>query len=355
MLLKNEQGVLPFDPRKKVAVIGPNANIATYCGGGSASLRAYRAVTPLEGIRGIAGDVVFSQGAYGHQMLPLLGKELLRTVDGKRQGFSLRMYNEARPTKGADARRVLDERVLDATNPWFVDYEHPDLADVWYAEAEAVFTPDVSGEWEFGLSVHGTAELFLDGGLVVSNVADQRLGTSFLGSGTVEETGVKSVEAGRPYRLLVKWGCSKTSELKVEGVVDFGQGGLRFSACPKLDAKKAVAEAVEVARSVEQVVLCVGTSGEWESEGQDRTNMRLPPGTDELVEAVLAANPNTAVVVQSGTPVAMPWIDRADAVLQAWFGGNEGGNGIADVLFGVVNPVSTPRLSSTTISNSACE
>ena len=67
--------------------------------------------------------------------------------------------------------------------------------------------------------------------------------------------------------------------------------------------------------------------------------MALPPGTDELVTAIVKANPKTAIVVQSGTPVLMPWIDQAPAVLQAWFGGNECGNGIADVLFGSVNPV----------------
>jgi len=69
--------------------------------------------------------------------------------------------------------------------------------------------------------------------------------------------------------------------------------------------------------------------------------MALPPGNDRFVASVLAANPNTAVVLQSGTPVEMPWIDQADALLQVWYGGNEGGNGIADVLFGDVNPVRT--------------
>ncbi|KAF7549719.1 hypothetical protein G7Z17_g6190 [Cylindrodendrum hubeiense] len=337
VLLKNEQNVLPFSANKSVAVIGPNANIATYCGGGSAGLRAYKAVTPLEGIKSLASDVTFSQGAYGHQMLPVLGKAL-RTVDGK-QGFSLRFYNDPPKARGVTGvRPMLEERILDDTYTWFVDYEHPDLADIWYAEAEGILTPETSGEWEFGLSVHGTAELFINGEAVVSNVTNQRLGNSFVGCGTVEETGSITLEAGKEYRILVQWGCSKTSSLKVSGMVDFGQGGLRFSGCPKLDASAAIQEAVQVAKSVDQVVLCVGTSGEWECEGQDRTTMALPPGTDELVEAVIAANPNTAIVIQSGTPVAMPWADRANTVLQAWFGGNEGGNGIADVLFGAVNP-----------------
>ncbi|KAK1729300.1 hypothetical protein CaCOL14_002578 [Colletotrichum acutatum] len=340
VLLKNERNILPFDKKKKIAVIGPNANIATYCGGGSAGLRAYNTVTPLEGVKSLASEVVFSQGAYGHQSLPLLGKAL-KTPNGKQRGFVLRIYNDPPPkdtASSADSRTPLEERVLDDANIWFVDYENADLNPIWWAETEGTLVPERSGEWDFGLSVHGTGELFIDGKLVVSNVENQRLGSSFLGCGTVEETGTMHLEAGRSYRVLVRFGCSATSKVKASGTVDFGQGGVRFSGCPKLEPATAIQEAVEVAKSVDQVVVCTGLSGEWESEGFDRTTMALPPGTDELVAAVLAANPNTAVVVQSGTPVSMPWIDQAGAVLHAWFGGNESGNGIADVLFGEVNP-----------------
>ncbi|KAK1639269.1 glycoside hydrolase superfamily [Colletotrichum phormii] len=340
VLLKNDRSILPFDKNKRIAVIGPNANIATYCGGGSAGLRAYNTVTPLEGVKSLASDVVFSQGAYGHQSLPLLGKAL-ETPNGKQKGFVLRIYNDPPPkdtASSADSRQPLEERVLDDANIWFVDYENADLNPIWWAETEGTLVPERSGEWDFGLSVHGTGELFIDGKLVVSNVENQRLGSSFLGCGTVEETGTMHLEAGQSYRVLVRFGCSATSKVKASGTVDFGQGGVRFSGCPKLEPAVATQEAVEVAKSVDQVVVCTGLSGEWESEGFDRTTMALPPGTDELVAAVLAANPNTAVVVQSGTPVSMPWIDQAGAVLHAWFGGNESGNSIADVLFGEVNP-----------------
>ncbi|KAF5004879.1 hypothetical protein FDECE_8661 [Fusarium decemcellulare] len=337
VLLKNEKNILPLDPKKRVAVIGPNADISTYCGGGSAGLRAYHTVSPLDGIKGIATNVAFSKGAYGHRSLPQIGN-LLRTADGKRQGFSLRIYNEPTPQSGSDTRRVIEERHLDDSNIWFVDYEHPELAKLWYAEIEGVLTPERSGEWDFGLSVHGTGELFIDGQLVISNVTDQRPGSAFLGCGTVEEIGTMKLEAGKRYNVLVRWGCDQTSNLKVSGVVDFGQGGIRLGGCPRLEQASALNEAVELAKSVDQVVLCVGTSGEWESEGQDRTNMSLPPGSDELIAAVLAANPNTVVLVQSGTPISMPWIYQASTLVQAWFGGNEAGNGIADVLFGVVNP-----------------
>lgn len=339
VLLKNEGNILPLDPARRVAVIGPNADISTYCGGGSASLRAYQTVSPLDGVRSLANDVAFTKGLYGHRAYPQIGK-LLRTIDGKRQGFALRIYNEAPPSEGADSRRVIDERVLDDSNIWFVDYENAELASVWYAELEGVLTPERSGEWDFGLSVHGTGRLFVDGELVVSNVNDQKPGGTFGGCGTVEETGTRMLEAGKSYNVLVRWGCDKTSGLKVPGVVAFGQGGMRLGACPRLDPKQALQEATDLAKSVDQVVLCVGTSGEWESEGQDRTSMSLPPGSDDLVAAILSANPKTVVLVQSGTPVSMPWVDQAGAIVQAWFGGSEAGNGIADILFGVVNPVS---------------
>jgi beta-glucosidase len=66
--------------------------------------------------------------------------------------------------------------------------------------------------------------------------------------------------------------------------------------------------------------------------------MSLPGHLDALIAAVAAANPHTVVVMQSGTPVEMPWIKSVAGLVQAWYGGNEGGNGIADVLFGDVNP-----------------
>jgi beta-glucosidase len=84
---------------------------------------------------------------------------------------------------------------------------------------------------------------------------------------------------------------------------------------------------------------------DWESEGFDRPDMKLPGHLDRLISAVAEANPRTAVVLQSGTPVEMPWLSKVPAVLQAWYGGNETGNGIADVVFGDVNPCGKTSLS----------
>ena len=82
----------------------------------------------------------------------------------------------------------------------------------------------------------------------------------------------------------------------------------------------------------------IGTGDEWESEGFDRPDMELPGQQVELLEKVAAANPNTVVVLNTGSPISVPWLDQVAAVVEAWFPGQECGNAIADVLFGDVNP-----------------
>jgi len=78
--------------------------------------------------------------------------------------------------------------------------------------------------------------------------------------------------------------------------------------------------------------------GDVEKEGADRPNMSLTGNQDALVQAVVAANPHTIVVVDSGAPVLMPWVDSVPAVLEAWYPGEEDGNALASILFGDVNP-----------------
>ena len=337
VLLKNEGGTLPLDPSKKTLVIGPNADFAAYCGGGSARLPAYYTVTPLEGIRGRSkAEVSFAQGAYGHKELPLLGDQL-RTEEGL-PGYTFRVYTEPSTSEG---RVAVDTLRMRSSSVFLMDYKHPKVhGDLYYITMDGIFEPPESGVYEFGLTVAGTGLLYVDGELVVNNKTDQKQGTSFFGIGTPEERGSVHLNAHQSYRIHVDYGTAPTSNLKLHGVVSFGPGGLRLGGCRRIDPEQAIQEAVQLAGQVDQVVVCVGLSGDWESEGFDRPDMDLPPNSDELVSRVLAVQPNAVVVVQSGTPVTMPWAKDTKALLQAWYGGNEAGNGIADVLFGDVNPVS---------------
>jgi beta-glucosidase len=115
------------------------------------------------------------------------------------------------------------------------------------------------------------------------------------------------------------------------------QSGVRVGARP-LPAADAREQAVTAAASADVAIVVVGYDGNWESEGRDRRDMNLPGDQDALVRAVLAANPRTIVVVNAGAPVTMDWADDAAAIVQLWFPGMEGGNALADVLFGDVNP-----------------
>jgi len=77
---------------------------------------------------------------------------------------------------------------------------------------------------------------------------------------------------------------------------------------------------------------------QWTSEGMDLENLSLPVKQDEIIEAVAAANPKTIVVLETGTAVTMPWIDKVGAVLEAWYGGSGGADAVANILNGDVNP-----------------
>lgn len=77
---------------------------------------------------------------------------------------------------------------------------------------------------------------------------------------------------------------------------------------------------------------------QWEHEGHDLPNLSLPLNQDELIERVAAANPNTIVVLESGTAVTMPWAKRVRGIVEAWYAGSKGADAVANILFGAVNP-----------------
>ncbi|KAJ5406376.1 hypothetical protein N7465_007660 [Penicillium sp. CMV-2018d] len=336
VLIKNEGDILPLKKDESLLVIGPNAKIAAYCGGGSASLAPYYTVTPFDGVSAkTKGEVKYSQGVYSHKDLPLLGPKL-KTADGK-PGFTFKVYNE-HPNSGEE-RQVVDELHLLESSGFLMDYVNPKIKSMtYYVDMEGTFTPEESGVYDFGVTVVGTGKLLIDGEVVVDNTKNQKQGSAFFGTATIEEIGTKELKAGQTYKVLFQFGSAPTSDLDTRGIVAFGPGGFRFGASRQVSQEELIANAVEQAKTASQVVIFAGLTLEWETEGHDREHMDLPPGSDELISRVLEVNPNAVVVIQSGTPVTMPWADKTKALVQAWFGGNECGNGIADVLYGDVNP-----------------
>ena len=144
------------------------------------------------------------------------------------------------------------------------------------------------------------------------------------GGGSAQVDPVGS-EAGRAWRKHVWFPTSplKALEARMPGAkVSFSSG-------------KDVAAAVAAAKAAEVAVVFVW---QWESEGEDLDSLALPEGQDALIAAVAAANPRTVVVLETGTAVTMPWLDKTGAVLEAWYAGSKGADAVGDLLVGAAMP-----------------
>ncbi|KAJ4190379.1 hypothetical protein NW755_005520 [Fusarium falciforme] len=143
----------------------------------------------------------------------------------------------------------------------------------------------------------------------------------------MEVTAEIEVQQGKQHDILVYL----KNEAAVAGVGALNCGGLRVGCCEKVDPASALAEAVELASEVDVPIVIAGLNSDFESEALDRKSLDLPPGVDALIAAVV-------VVTQSGCPILMPWLDETATLVHAWFGGQETGNAIANVLFDNTNP-----------------
>ena len=125
-------------------------------------------------------------------------------------------------------------------------------------------------------------------------------------------------------------------ELMNEGVsLEYAPGYERKSDKP---AEALIAEAVEIAKNADIAVVFAGLTESYETEGNDRKHISLPESHNALIDAVCAACEKVVVVLSGGCPVTMPWLDKVDAVLNGYLGGQAGGSAIVDILLGKVNP-----------------
>jgi beta-glucosidase len=319
--------------QKKTLVLGPNAKEAFYHGGGSAALRAYYAVTPYDGISEKLGSKpTYTVGAYTHRFLPIIGNQMIDSSG--RPGMSWKVYNEP---PGTPNRKLVDELQFVKTEMHLVDYANPKVAETWYADMEGSFVAEEDCTYEIGVVVSGTAKAFVNDKLIVDNATKQVAGEAFFGAATREERGRLELKKGETYNFRIEFGSAPTFTLKGDAFVP-GHGSLRVGGCKVIDDQEEIKKSVALAKEHDQVIVCAGLNSDWETEGADRASMRLPGVLDQLIAEVAAANPNTAVIMQTGTPEEMPWLEKTSAVVQAWYGGNECGNCIADVVFGDANP-----------------
>ena len=316
VLLKND-GVLPLASVAKIAVIGPNAATARIMGGGSAQLNPHYRVSPLDGLHAAAAlhnaSISYALGCTNDRLVPL------SEAPWRIEYFANRTFS------GAPAK------VVEATEPQFMTLGE----EAWgiktnniSARLTARITVEEAGDFAFGIVASGPTQVFVDDELAISDKA-WALGQEFFNNACDEMRATLRLAKGE-HRLRVEYRAPET-------IQDFALTVLRFGAAP-VAGEADIAEAVELARQSDVALLFVGNTGEWDGEGIDRPNLDLPGRQNELIERVAAANPKTVIVLQTGAPIVMPWLDKVSAVLQAWYPGQEAGNAIVDVLLGAVDP-----------------
>ncbi|CDO93564.1 unnamed protein product [Kluyveromyces dobzhanskii CBS 2104] len=341
VLLKNENSVLPLKKEESVVVIGPNAKAKASSGGGSASMNSYYVVSPYEGLVNKVGKTLpYTIGAESHKTLSNLIEQLVidpsKPAEGDNVGAEALFYSEPPETRAKD-ESPFHVNIVKKSYVMFFDFKHAKINPVkpiFYTTFQGYFIPEEDTEYSFGVQVYGSGLLYIDDKLIVNQKENQVRGSFCFSAGTDERTATVKLQKGKAYKIRVEYGSGPTSGLQGE----FGAGGIQVGVGKVVDPEDEIKNAAELAAAHDKVVLCIGLNGEWESEGYDRENMALPGKTNDLVRAVLRANPNTVIVNQSGTPVEFPWLKEASALVQAWYGGNELGNAIADVLYGDVVP-----------------
>ncbi len=324
VLLKNEGGVLPLDTDmlKTVAIIGPNAKVARIMGGGSSEVNAHYRVSPFEGVTAkLKPETVvgFEEGCIIPKLLPLVSGDAL--VDGLRVAF----FNAESPQGEVVATSQLDG----SEAVWFGGLPEQVDARRFSARLSGRFVPAESGVYTLGLTSTSRSRLLVDGREVIDNWTGWKRGAqgNYFGMGSDEVTCILALEAGREVLLDIEYRSA-------EG---YGFDAVRLGVLEPQPADK-IDRAVALAAQSDVALVFAGMSGEWDSEGFDRRDLELPGSQNELIRRVAEANPNTVVVLNTGSAVRMPWLGQVAAVIQASYPGQEAGNAIADVLFGEMNP-----------------
>ncbi|MHC3472185.1 glycoside hydrolase family 3 protein [Streptomyces sp. 7R007] len=320
-VLVRNQGALPLRPGR-VALIGAAARDARVLGGGSATVFPARVVSPLEGLTAALpeGTLRYAVGADPNTELAVADK-----------GFRLR----------AVCRDAAGNVIGTGSAPsGLIQWMGSDLPEgvthdtLHTVELTGTFTPRDTGTHTFGVRGLGAFTLVVDGTTYYDDVQRPEKGDPFSAFfGTPVPRAEVPLTAGQPVDVSLTH--------RVELPADLPMTVVTFALChqePQRDPDELIAEAVEAARDADTAVVVVATTERVESEGYDRTDLDLPGRQNDLVRAVAAANPNTVVVVNSGSPVELPWREKVAAVLLSWFPGQEGGAALADVLVGAHEP-----------------
>ena len=321
VLLKNDNDALPLSRRThSIALIGPTGNDAMFVSGGSAGvpLAPGQAITPAAGIASRAAhagiNITTVQGSAGDvASSTLVDPAALTPSSGTGPGLFGQYWSNGDFT-GTPTITEVDQHV-DATSPPITP-----APPVWSAKWTGTLTPSQSGLYRFTLSEAGIATLKIAGqtfGPAYREATQFVAGPSYVVQGTVQLLAGQSVPVEIDY-------SSKSGLFGQE--IHFGWQTPSQSGIP---AAVAAAQKADVA---------IVFANDAQGEGMDRYSLELPGDQDQLINAVAAANRRTIVVLNTGGPVLMPWLNDVQGVLETWYPGQQFGAAIAAVLFGDADP-----------------
>jgi beta-glucosidase len=328
VLLKNDGDLLPLDKAaiKSILIVGPDAYPGVPVGGGSAGVVPFHTVSPLEGITDALGKTATVLYDRGIQKISVLARATDFTTEPKngKSGLTLETFhNDA--LSGPPATTTVVNHIDVAGITWEQMDNNPEfVAELFPPGTKAsrrytgYYTAPSAGQYIVALEASGEGSnnrVSLDGKQVID---DWDLVRAFAPHVTL------SLTAG-PHKVVV------------EEKQNFAVGGkLRFAIVPE---EKIVSErAKELAAKADVVLVAAGFDQDSESEGGDRT-FALPYGQDELIQAMAAANKKVIITVTSGGNVdSNAWLDRVPVLLETWYGGQDGGRALAEILLGEVNP-----------------
>lgn len=382
VLLRNE-GLLPLAGLRTLALIGTDVDTAGARGGGSSLVRSTRDVSPLDGLRAALGEDVAITVAYGAEPVtagallpgpPVVPEAFFTTPDGQR-GLLAEWWTSTDHSGDPFVTRVdgLIEHNLGAHNFPGFNAQSPryeqlpgELNGRSSARWTGVLTVPVTGTYRFTVTALGRFCFELDDHVVASSESTPaRAGgeqvevgpvagldaaqardaegpdavdppaQQYLLGGTPAPAALYDVQvplvAGAPYRFRFDYAADDPSQGFLLGA------RVRLGWVPPAGVVSPdVVDAAALAARSDAAVIVVRS---YEAESEDRPSLELPSGQDELVRAVLAANPRTAVVLMTGAPVDVTgWGAEPAALLQAWFPGQAQGDALARVLTGAAEP-----------------
>ena len=330
VLLKNDPAddgtaLLPLttDREYRTVVIGPNALSPMIQGGGSAAVVPHYFTDVVDVLRAaLPGSVSAEIGCIPQHLPPMTSRSVRRPSDGS-PGFDIELF--------ATLDRTGASIGMTSTSQARVIFEGAAAPGIDAIAKSAILRADmdvsVDGDHHFSLVTGEFGRLIVDGTTLIDNHADREPGTMFFQLGSAERRATIPLRAGTTISI----------ELQFAGFDGLPLSAFQIGYLPPTPADVAEA-AVLAAQESDVAIVVLGLTPDLETEGADRTSMRLPQDQLDLISRVAAVNPNTIAVVNAGAPVEMGWAESVPAVLQCWYLGQEQGHAIADVLTGSHNP-----------------